>query len=118
MLEFGYVGIILSSIISSYLNLILLISILIRKNHFSFEAKFMKKLTLIMIPSILMAVALIALREYFYINDYFNKIIELIIMISSGLIIYFISSYFLGSLNILIKSNIFKRKKNDIAPAA
>lgn len=118
MLNYSYIGIVLSSIISSYLNLTLLITTLIKKEHFAFEAKFMKKLIFIMIPSILMALALITLREIFANSEYFGKIVELIIMISSGLIIYFISSYFSGSLNILLRSNILKRKKNDIAPTA
>ena len=118
MLEFGYVGIVLSSIISSYLNLSILITTLIRKKHFSFEKDFGKKLVLILIPSILMALVLLLLKEYFYVSEYFNKIIELILMISSGLIVYFIASYFSGSLNILLRSNILKRKKNDIVPSS
>ncbi len=118
MLEFSYIGIVLSSIISSYLNLTLLITILIRKKHFAFEKDFAKKLILILIPSSLMAFVLIGLREYFYINDSFGKIAELIIMISVGLLVYLVFAYASGSLNILLKSNILKRKKDDIMPAS
>ena len=110
----GYVGIILSSVVSSYLNLTLLITRLTRKKHFHFEKDFVKKLMLILIPSFAMALALISMRIYFENNDKFNKVIELIIMISAGLLIYGVSSYFSGSLNILLKSRILKRKKNEV----
>jgi predicted RND superfamily exporter protein len=64
----------------------------------------------------LMALVLFLMREYFHRDETFDRISELVIMISVGLLVYFISSYFSGSLNILIRSNIFKRKKNDIVP--
>ena len=117
-LGFGYIGIVLASIISSYLNLILLTTILIRKKQFYFEEDFYKKLALILIPSIMMALTLIMLRNHFEKSDFFGKISELIIMITSGLLIYAVASYFSGSLNILIKSSLLKRKKNDILPSA
>lgn len=106
----GFIGIILASIISSYLNLTLLITKLIKKQNFYFEKLFFKKLLIILIPSILMADSLIFMRLYFDNSDNFNKIIELIIMISSGLIIYGVASYLSGSLDILVKSRIFRRK--------
>jgi putative peptidoglycan lipid II flippase len=116
--NFGYVGIILASIISSYLNLTLLISLLVKKKHFHFEKTFVRKLVLIMIPASLMALTLFSMREFFQQSDSMNKIIELIIMISAGLTVYGVSSYFSGSLNILLKSNILKRKKDDIVPTS
>lgn len=116
-LGFGYVGIILASTFSSYLNLTLLVIILIKKKLFYFEKDFVKKLILILIPSILMGVCLIFLRNHFANTDQFNKFIELALMISAGLVIYFIAAYFSGSLNILLKSHLFTRKKNDIMPS-
>ncbi len=117
-LDFGYIGIVLASVFSTYLNLTLLITKLKKKNHFYFEKGFLKKLVLILIPSIMMALGLFLMREYFYRDESLNKIIELIIMIAAGLVIYFITAYFSGSLNILLKSHLLKRKKNDAIPAA
>lgn len=114
--EFGYIGIVLASIISSYLNLSMLITKLIRKKHFYFEKAFVKKLILILIPSFLMAAALILMRAYFIEHDSWGRVLDLVIMISVGLLIYAVTAYFSGSLNILIKSNFLKKKKNDIIP--
>lgn len=115
---FGYVGIVLASVISSYLNLALLITILMRKKYFYFASDFLTKLILILIPSFLMALALFMMRQYFYFSDSFGKISELTIMILVGLLVYGVSAYFSGSLNILLKSSLFKRKKDDIIPAS
>lgn len=111
--DFSYIGIVIASIISSYLNLAMLLTLSIRKKHFHFEKYFIKKLILILIPSALMALTLIKLRQYFDMIDSFSKIIELTIMISIGLVVYGACSYFSGSLNILLKSHLLNRKKND-----
>ncbi|MBU6141200.1 MAG: murein biosynthesis integral membrane protein MurJ [Proteobacteria bacterium] len=116
--NFGYIGIVLASVISSYLNLTLLITNLIRKKHFSFEKNFTKKFALILIPALAMALTLYLLRELFAQSDKLDRIAELVIMIMMGLIIYFVTSYFSGSLNILLKSHLLKRKKNDAVPSA
>ena len=117
-LSFGYVGIVLSSVISTYLNLTLLITRLRKKKHFYFEKDFPKKLLLILIPSLLMALTLFLLREHFATSNSLGKITELTIMISAGLLVYAVSSYFSGSLNILLKSHLMKRKKHDAIPSA
>ena len=108
--NFGFVGIILSSITSSYLNLTLLITKLIKKNHFYFEKDFARKFAFILIPSVIMALVLIFLREYFAGNDNANKALELMIMIGAGLTVYAVSSYFSGSLDILLESTKIKRR--------
>jgi len=112
----GFIGIVLASVISSYLNLSLLISNLIRQKNFRFEKDFTKKLILILIPALMMALTLYLLREFFAVSEYFDRIIELTLMIIAGLIIYFVSAYFSGSLNILLKSHFLKRKKNEQLP--
>lgn len=112
MLNFGYIGIVLSSIISSYFNLSMLFIILIRKKHFKFEEDFLRKLIMILIPAGIMACFLVLMRNFFENNDYFNKIIELSIMIFVGIAVYFIASYGSGSLNILLKSDLLRRKKD------
>jgi putative peptidoglycan lipid II flippase len=113
--EFGYLGIILASVISTYLNLTALLTTLIRQKNFYFEKNFSKKMVLILIPSFLMAASLFMMREYFAQNQSMNKIAELTVMILAGLLVYAVSALFSGSLKILVKSNFLKRKKNDIA---
>lgn len=117
-LNLGYIGIVLASVFSTYLNLTLLITKLKKGNHFYFERGFFKKLVLILIPSIMMALGLFIMREYFSGDESLNRVVELIIMITAGLAIYFIAAYFSGSLNILLKSHLLKRKKHDGIPAA
>ena len=112
ILQMGFIGIILASVFSTYLNLTLLITNLIRKKLFYFEKDFVKKLISILIPSIVMALTLYLLKQYFLIQN-FNKIFELSMMILLGLIIYFIASYFSGSLKIISQIVKLKRKKND-----
>jgi putative peptidoglycan lipid II flippase len=112
VLQMGFIGIILASVFSTYLNLTLLITNLIRKKLFYFEKDFVKKLISILIPSIVMAFTLYLLKQYFLIQN-FNKIFELSMMILLGLIIYFIASYFSGSLKIISQIVKLKRKKND-----
>ncbi len=109
-----YVGIILASIISSYLNLYLLITKLLRKKHFYFEKGFVVKLLKIILPSIVMALALLSMKDYFAKSQHFNQIIELIFMILVGIIIYFVAAYFSGSLDILMRSGILKRKRANV----
>ena len=108
---FDYIGIILSSIISSYLNLTLLIAILLSKKHFYFEKRFLPKLLKILIPALLMAYSLLLMKNFFAISEVLNGIIELIIMITVGLIIYFVAAYFSGSLNILLTSGLMRKRK-------
>jgi putative peptidoglycan lipid II flippase len=113
LFDYGFVGIILSSIASTYLNLSLLIYNLLRKKYFHFEKFFIKKLIKIVIPSLLMGISLYFLKLYFTNNNDFNKILELIIMISLGILIYFFTAYLSGSLKIMIDAIKIKRQKND-----
>jgi hypothetical protein len=59
-----------------------------------------------------MAFTLHLLKQYFLIQN-FNKFFELAMMILLGLIIYFITSYFSGSLKIISQIVKLKPKKND-----
>lgn len=112
-LSFGYVGIVLASVFSTYLNLTALVTILIRRKHFYFEKGFAKKMVKILLPSIIMAVALLIMRDHFHQANYFEKVMELIIMVLGGILIYGVSAYFSGSLDVLVKSRFLQRKKND-----
>ncbi len=111
---FGYIGIVLSSIISSYLNLTILITTLLKKEQFYFEKGFAKKMLRIIVPAVLMAVMLLYLKRSFLANaNEIERVSELLFMIFFGLLTYFICAYFSGSLNILLESGLFKRKKQN-----
>ncbi len=95
---FGYIGIVLASVCSSYLNVILLLFNLTKKKHFIFEEDFFIKLVKITIPAVLMAAILLFSDKYF--SD-INPTINLILTIAIGLISYLTATYFSGALNIL-----------------
>ena len=96
---FGYIGIVLASVCSSYLNVILLLTNLTKKKHFIFEKNFTKKLIQIFIPSSFMVLILLLTNKYLI--NIVNPIIGLIITITSGLFVYLLGAYFSGALNIL-----------------
>jgi putative peptidoglycan lipid II flippase len=108
--NFGFVGIALSSVLSSYLNLTLMIFLLVKRDLFYFEDDFAKKLLKIMVPAILMFFFLIFLNGYFLIKSDFSDLVELILMMVFGALFYFIFSFLSGSLNVLIKSKLFKKR--------
>ncbi len=95
---FGYIGIVLASVCSSYLNVSLLLFNLTKKKHFIFEEDFFVKLFKIIVPAIFMAVVLLFLNQYF---SNINPINNLILTIAIGLISYLVAAYFSGALNIL-----------------
>ncbi len=107
---FGILGIVLASILSSYLNMALILLKLIQKDYFSFERNFLKKLIQTFIPTFIMTIFLIILRNYFIESNAINKIAELSILIISGLIIYLSASYFTGNIHFLLK-NIKPKKQ-------
>lgn len=108
-IPFGYLGIVLASVISSYLNLTLLITKLIKKKYFRFSADFPKKFARTLIPSIFMTICLILLRNYFAKSQYFGHIAELIILILVGITTYVTASYFSGNIKFLIQNFRLKR---------
>lgn len=113
----GYVGIVLSSVISSYLNLSLLFSNLLRRRHFSFMPDFKQKIMKVFTAAILMAVALESLKHYFLTTSH-SRVIALIVMIACGLVVYGLASYFLGSFKIINQVVSLKRKRSDVPPSA
>ncbi|MCE3255824.1 MAG: murein biosynthesis integral rane protein MurJ [Rickettsiaceae bacterium] len=110
---FGYVGIVLASVCSSYLNVSLLLWNLIKNKNFIFEENFAIKLVKIFIPAILMA--LILLASNWYLARLITPIANLICTIIIGLISYFAVAYLSGALNIL---KILKPKSNNPANVA
>lgn len=94
---FGYIGIVLASICSSYLNVSLLLFNLIKRDYFAFEKKFALKLIRILIPAVLMAAILLFCKNYF---AYLSPVINLIITIAIGLFAYLFAAYISGALRI------------------
>lgn len=109
--KLDFIGIILASVLSSYLNLSLLFYLLIKKKFFYFTKNFLQKVMQIILPAIAMAISLKTIDIFFRNNHYLNKICQLILMIGIGLIVYFIVSYFTKSLEIITKNTVFKKVK-------
>ncbi len=101
---FGYIGIILASVFSSYLNVSLLLWNLIKEKHFYFEKNFIVKIIKIVIPALLMVFVLMVLKNHFNNTNNLGKITELTIIISSGLLIYLGAIYVSGALDIVLKN--------------
>jgi putative peptidoglycan lipid II flippase len=110
-LGFGYIGVVLSSVLSSYLNITIAFSALVFSKKFSFEKGFVLKLIRIAIPAIIMAISLIYLRNYFAVNESFHKIAQLLIMIICGLVIYGLFSLVCGSLRVVLKSDVLMKRR-------
>ena len=96
---FGYIGIVLSSVFSSYLNVSLLLFNLTKNKHFVFEKDFLGKLIKISIPAFFMAMILLFLNRY--LANIVNPTTNLILTITLGLLCYMASTYFSGALNII-----------------
>jgi len=103
-LHFGYIGIIMASVISSYTNLTLMLTKLIKNDYFHFEKGFVKKLLQIFGASGIMLAVLLLLRNYFAHSDHFRPVVELIIIILSGLLVYLGVSYLTGNIKFLLKN--------------
>ncbi|MFT6077949.1 MAG: putative peptidoglycan lipid II flippase [Rickettsiales bacterium] len=94
----GYIGIVLASVIASYINIILMLIVLTGKNHFVFANNFLKKLLQILVPATFMGLVLFLLNKEL---SNINPMISLILNILAGLMTYLLLSYFSGALNIL-----------------
>lgn len=105
---FGYIGIVLASTCSSYLNVLLMFFNLIKKHHFSFENEFVSKLFKIIFPAIFMSMILWLVNEYFSIMN-LNAIVNLSLTIAAGIVSYLLACYLSGALKIL--DNIKPQRK-------
>ena len=110
---FHYVGIILSSVISSYLNLGLIIFFLIKKGYFTFNKDFLDRYWSIIAPSFLMGVFLLLVDYLFLQISFTNKYVILIISIIVGILSYLLGSYISGSYEIVKLDKFFKRKRDE-----
>ncbi len=101
--NFGYLGIILSSIIASYVNFSLLFYLAWQKKYFSFVAKFWQKIGKILVSAVFMAISLWFCQNHFGNNLW--QIWQLAVVIATGLLVYFGSAYATGCLNLLTQIN-------------
>jgi putative peptidoglycan lipid II flippase len=101
--NFGYVGIILASIIASYVNFGLLFFLARQKKYFSVQKNFWQKMIKILFCAIFMASCLYFCQNYFGNNLW--QIWQLIFVISIGLLVYFIFAYFIGCFTLLKQLN-------------
>ncbi|MDA0902584.1 MAG: murein biosynthesis integral membrane protein MurJ, partial [Proteobacteria bacterium] len=97
---FGYIGIVLASVISSYFNFILQFYDLRKRNLFHLEEKFATKFFRIMLSTLIMFAALLLMQQFFYVSSTLNSALELIITIGLGLAIFAVAAYILGVLDI------------------
>jgi putative peptidoglycan lipid II flippase len=97
--NFSYLGIILSSIIASYLNFTLLFYLAWQKKYFHFIEKFWQKIAKILVSAIIMAMILQFCKNYFGNNLW--QIWQLAITIIIGFLIYFIFTYATGCFALL-----------------
>jgi putative peptidoglycan lipid II flippase len=99
-LNFGFVGIILASIIASYLNFICLLLLAIHKQYFRFATNFWRDIFKIMLCALLMAGCLLLLC--FYWQQHW-QIWQLFLAIFCGIAVYAFSAYFAGYAKLLKK---------------
>jgi peptidoglycan biosynthesis protein MviN/MurJ (putative lipid II flippase) len=88
MQYFGYLGIIMASVISSYLNLTLLTRQLLKKGYFFFEKYFYKNFLITLTISVIMLIFLIFLKKFWQNFDLLDEL-KLAITITSSVILYF-----------------------------
>lgn len=85
-IKFGFLGIVISSVVSSYLNLLIMLYILLKKKYLTIYREMFSKLFLILLSASLMGIDLVLVCDK--LSD-FNKIPQLIITTSSGVVVYF-----------------------------
>lgn len=106
----SYVGIALSSVVSSYFNFVLLTTNLIKKRQFSFSKGFVRFMLKIIIAAVLMVIILSVSKYYLGIFVGLNNIIELTLLIAAGALSYFFAAFALGCLRVLSRSGLIKKK--------
>jgi len=99
-LSFGYIGIVIATTITNYINLIILSFILYRKGLFKLKKEFFINLSKYILSSIVMLIFLFlflefGVKEYIYSVFSLYRYIALLLLITVSLLIYFISLYIL-----------------------
>jgi putative peptidoglycan lipid II flippase len=102
---YGYVGIAMATVISSFFNVFLLVTILLKRNLFRFDIYFLNNFIKVIYSCVIMAVVIVFTNTKFIHlinlpNAELNKIVSLLTLITIGAISYFAVIY-LTKLNIL-----------------
>jgi hypothetical protein len=84
----------------------------IKHNYFYFASDLFAKFKKIIINNIILVLSALILKQYLYEPLYFSKILSLLISIFLLLIIYFLSTYLSGGLQIMIAN--FVKKNNQL----
>jgi len=94
---YSYLGLAIATVISSWLNVLILYTLLKRKNYCSFKGFNLKQLQKIIINSALMTILLIYFKEYIFNFEGINQATQalyLTALIGSGIIFYFLTSLY------------------------
>jgi len=109
---FQHVGLAIATAISSWLNIILLVSILYKKNWWKPNILLVTNIIKILFSSILMLITLILINNYVInIESYnLNKINLLILLVVSGFVVYILLSKILGVLGVINLNELLRKK--------
>ncbi|MEH6629523.1 MAG: murein biosynthesis integral membrane protein MurJ [Halopseudomonas aestusnigri] len=109
-----YIGIALATAVSSWLNVLMLWIVLIRKDHLKLDGRFISRLPKIMASSVVMGGVLWSgmrwLRPWFD-GALYERIAALSLLIAGGMIVYGLLSLMLGAVRPADFSEMFRRKK-------
>ncbi|MFD2204797.1 murein biosynthesis integral membrane protein MurJ [Kiloniella antarctica] len=109
-----YIGIALATAISSWLNVLMLWVVLVRRGHLKLDGRFVSRLPKIMASSLVMGGVLWSgmrwLRPWFD-GVLYEKVIALSVLVAGGIIVYALLSLMLGAVRPADFSEMFRRKK-------
>ncbi|WP_085902572.1 murein biosynthesis integral membrane protein MurJ [Kiloniella majae] len=109
-----YVGIALATAISSWVNVLMLWIVLVRKDHLSLDGRFISRLPKILASSVVMGGVLWSgmrwLRPWFD-GELYEKVAALAALIATGMIVYALLSLLLGAVRPADFSAMFRRGK-------
>ena len=109
-----YIGIALATAISSWLNVLMLWVVLVRRGHLKLDGRFASRMPKIMASSLVMGGVLWSgmrwLRPWFD-GALYEKILALSALVAGGILIYAVLSLMLGAVRPADFSEMFRRKK-------
>ncbi|MBL4748522.1 MAG: murein biosynthesis integral membrane protein MurJ [Magnetovibrio sp.] len=100
MAPMAHVGLAVATVVSQWLNVILLATVLIRRKHFRFDARLRKRLPRIFMASVIMAMIVLALQSFLAPQLHgalFDRILALMGIIGGGLLTYALCAYLFGA---------------------
>jgi putative peptidoglycan lipid II flippase len=92
---FAFRGIIIASILSSYLNVFLMIRILKKTQYYLIKKETTAKIIKVMFPNLIMIASVIAMQNFLE-NTSLTLLLQLLILIGTGLVLYLLSARIFG----------------------